>query len=157
MLRNMATYQEIAGYYPLREAIASHVSITRGVHCQAEQVIIVPGAQTALDMAARLLLNPGDLAWMENPGYLGAQRALLNAGAQLAPIPVTSEGINVEIGQKRYPQGRLAYVTPSHQFPSGTTMHLSQRIELLQKELGGHRSAASPSRFTSYGLASAES
>lgn len=132
MLRNMADYQESAGYYPLREAIASHVSITRGVHCQAEQVIIVPGAQTALDMAARLLLNPGDLAWMENPGYLGAQRALLNAGAQLAPIPVTSEGIDVDIGQKRYPQGRLAYVTPSHQFPSGITMHLSQRVALLQ-------------------------
>lgn len=132
LLRNMAAYQDIAGYYPLREAIASHVSITRGVHCQAEQVIIVPGAQTALDMAARLLLNPGDLAWVENPGYLGAQHALLNAGAQLAPIPVTSKGINVDIGQKQYPQGRLAYVTPSHQFPSGITMHLSQRVALLQ-------------------------
>jgi GntR family transcriptional regulator / MocR family aminotransferase len=132
LLKNMANYQEIAGYYPLREAISLHVSITRGVHCQAEQVIIVPGAQTALDLAARLLLNPGDLAWIENPGYLGARHALLNAGAQLAPIPVTSEGINVEFGQKRYPQARLAYVTPSHQFPSGITMHLSQRLALLQ-------------------------
>ncbi|HEX7737065.1 MAG TPA: PLP-dependent aminotransferase family protein [Ktedonobacteraceae bacterium] len=132
LLRDMAHYQEIAGYYPLREAISNHVSITRGVHCQAEQVILVPGAQAALDIAARLLLNPGDLAWIENPGYLGAQRALLNAGAQLAPIPVTSEGIDVAIGQKRYPQGRLAYVTPSHQFPSGITMHLSQRLALLQ-------------------------
>ena len=132
MLSNMANYQETAGYYPLREAIALHVSITRGVHCQAEQVIVVPGAQTALDMAARLLLNPGDLAWIENPGYLGARHALLNAGAQLAPIPVTAEGIDVAIGQKQYPQGRLAYVTPSHQFPSGITMHLSQRLALLQ-------------------------
>ncbi|GHO47813.1 PLP-dependent aminotransferase family protein [Ktedonospora formicarum] len=132
LLKHMGTYQEVAGFYPLREAIASHVSITRGVHCQAEQVLIVPGAQTALDLAARLLLNPGDLAWIENPGYPGAQRALLNAGAQLAPIPVTSEGINVAIGQKRYPHGRLAYVTPSHQFPLGITMHLSQRVALLQ-------------------------
>lgn len=131
-LRNRANYQEIAGYYPLREAIANHVNITRGVHCQAEQVIVVPGAQAAVDLAARLLLNPGDLAWIEDPGYLGAQRALLNAGAHLAPIPVTSEGIDVEIGQKRYPQGRLAFVTPSHQFPSGITMHLSQRLALLQ-------------------------
>ena len=131
-LKNMANYQEIAGFYPLREAIAIHASITRGVHCQAEQVIIVPGAQAALDIAARLLLNPGDLAWVENPGYLGARQTLLNVGAQLAPIPVTSEGINVEVGQKLYPHGRLAYVTPSHQFPSGITMHLSQRIALLQ-------------------------
>ncbi|GHO60902.1 aminotransferase class I/II-fold pyridoxal phosphate-dependent enzyme [Ktedonobacter robiniae] len=65
----------------LREAIASHVSISRGVHCQAEQVLIVPGAQTALDMAARILLNPGELAWIEDPGYPGTQQALRNAGA----------------------------------------------------------------------------
>ena len=131
-LRSVADYQEIAGYYPLREAIASHASITRGVHCQAEQVLLVPGAQAALDLAARLLLNPGELAWMEDPGYPGAQQALRNAGAQLAPIPVTSEGMNVEVGLKRYPQARLAYVTPSHQFPSSVTMHLSQRSALLQ-------------------------
>jgi GntR family transcriptional regulator/MocR family aminotransferase len=131
-LRSVADYQEVAGYYPLREAIASHASITRGVHCQAEQVLIVPGAQSALDMAARLLLNPGDLARIEDPGYPGAQQALRNAGAQLAPIPVTSDGMNVEVGQKRYPQARLAFVTPSHQFPSSVTMNLSQRFALLQ-------------------------
>lgn len=131
-LRSVADYQEVAGYYPLREAIASHASITRGVHCQAEQVLIVPGAQSALDMAARLLLNPGDLARIEDPGYPGAQQALRNAGAQLAPIPVTSDGMNVEVGQKRYPQARLAFVTPSHQFPSSVTMNLSQQFALLQ-------------------------
>jgi len=86
----MADYQEVAGYSPLREALASHASITRGVHCQAEQVLLVPGAQSALDLAARLLLNPGELVWIEDPGYPGAQRALRNAGAQLAPIPVTA-------------------------------------------------------------------
>jgi GntR family transcriptional regulator/MocR family aminotransferase len=131
-LKNVTDYQDSAGYYPLREAIASHVSITRGVYCKAEQVIIVPGAQAALDMAARLLLNPGELAWIEDPGYPGAQRALRNTGAQLAPIPLTPGGIDVEFGHKRYPQGRLAFVTPSHQFPSSITMNLAQRLALLQ-------------------------
>src|SRR5258708_2798786 len=131
-LRNVADYQEVAGYSPLHEALASHASITRGVHCQAEQVLLVPGAQSALDLAARLLLNPGELAWIEDPGYPGAQRALRNAGAQLAPIPVTSEGMNVEVGQERYPQARLAFVTPSHQFPASVTMNLSRRFALLQ-------------------------
>lgn len=131
-MMHVSDYQDAVGYRPLREAIASHIGVTRGVRCQADQVIVVSGSQEALDLAARLFLNPGDLAWIEDPGYFGARHALQNAGATLAPIPVTEEGINVQVGRERYPDARLAAVTPSHQFPLGMTMSLRQRLALLE-------------------------
>ncbi|HEY4388523.1 MAG TPA: PLP-dependent aminotransferase family protein, partial [Ktedonobacteraceae bacterium] len=125
-------YQQAVGYQPLREAIALHIGVTRGVRCQAEQIIVVTGSQQALDLAARLFLNPGDLAWVEEPGYFGTRNALQNAGAILAPIPVREEGMDVQVGRERYPHARLAAVTPSHQFPLGMTMSLKQRFALLE-------------------------
>lgn len=132
MLEQVADYQQAVGYQPLREAIATHIGIARGVLCQPEQVIIVAGAQAAFDLSARLLLNPGDQVWVEDPGYFGARRALHNAGAQLVPIPIHQEGIAVHIGRERAPRARLALVTPSHQFPLGMTMSLQQRLALLE-------------------------
>jgi len=125
-------YQQTVGYQPLREAIALHIGVTRGVRCQAEQIIIVTGSQQALDLAARLFLNPGDLAWVEEPGYFGTRNALQNTGAILAPIPVREEGMDVQVGREHYPHARLAAVTPSHQFPLGVTMSLKQRFALLE-------------------------
>jgi GntR family transcriptional regulator / MocR family aminotransferase len=131
-LQEVSDDQDPAGYRPLREAIAAHIGVTRGVRCTADQVIVVSGAQAALDLAARILLDPGDMAWIEEPGYPGACGALVGAGAQLVPIPVKEDGLDVRVGRTRCPQARLAYVTPSHQFPLGVTMSLTQRLALLE-------------------------
>jgi DNA-binding transcriptional MocR family regulator len=125
-------YGDVSGYAPLREAIAAYLQASRGVICQASQVLIVNGSQQALDLVTRALMDPGDSAWLEDPGYDGAYGALVAGGARVVPVPVDSEGLNVEIGVQRSPNARLAYVTPSHQFPLGLTMSLPRRIELLR-------------------------
>jgi GntR family transcriptional regulator/MocR family aminotransferase len=122
-------YSDALGYRPLREAIAAHVQLARGTTCTAEQVIIVAGAQRGLDLLARLLLDPGDTALLEDPGYPGGRGALLDAGATIRPAPVDSEGLNIEATQTR--GARLVYVTPSHQFPLGVLMSLRRRLALL--------------------------
>jgi GntR family transcriptional regulator/MocR family aminotransferase len=124
-------YQDSAGYLPLREAISAHVAVSRQVHCLPEQVMIVPGSQGALDLAARMLLNLGDSLWMEDPGYPGARGAFLGSGAHIVPVPVDREGLVVETGIARAPGARLVYLTPSHQFPLGVTMSLARRLALL--------------------------
>ncbi len=121
-----------AGYLPLREQIAAYLATARGVRCTAEQVIVVAGAQQGLDLAARVLLDPGDAAWIEDPGYFGARGALVGAGARLIPVPVDDEGLDVGAGKARCPDARLAYITPSHQFPLGATMSLARRLALLE-------------------------
>ena len=123
---------EPAGHPALRAAIAEHLRLTRGVRCTAEQVVITTGTQQALARLAMLLLDPGDAAWIEDPGYLGARRALLAAGARLVPVPVDEAGIDVDAGMARHRHARLAYVSPSHQFPTGVTMSLERRLRLLQ-------------------------
>jgi GntR family transcriptional regulator/MocR family aminotransferase len=117
---------------PLREAIAVHLRSARGTLCSAEQVLIVAGAQAGLDLMARLLLDPGDAVWVEQPGYPGAQSALIAAGARLVPVPVDADGLDVEAGIRRARKARLAYVTPSHQFPLGVVMSLPRRLALLK-------------------------
>jgi GntR family transcriptional regulator / MocR family aminotransferase len=125
-------YQDAAGYVPLREAIAAHVTISRRVHCTPDQIVIVLGSQGALDLASRMLITAGDPVWMEDPGYLGARGAFLGSGAHIIPVPVDQEGLVVEEGIARAPQARLVYITPSHQFPMGVTMSLSRRLALLE-------------------------
>jgi GntR family transcriptional regulator / MocR family aminotransferase len=131
-LREVAHYQSPAGYFPLREAIATHISLTRGVRCTPEQVILTAGSQGAIDLAVRTLLNPGEAAWLENPGYFGARGALLAAEAQLIPVPVDEQGLDVERGRQRSPGARLIWTTPSHQVPTGVTMRLPRRLALLE-------------------------
>lgn len=131
-LHAVALYQDAHGYAPLREAIAAHIGITRGVHCAPEQIILTAGSQGAIDLVARVLLDPGDRAWVEDPGYPGGRGALLAAGARPIPVPVDGEGIAVEAGRERCHDARLAIVTPSHQFPTGVTMSLRRRLALLQ-------------------------
>jgi GntR family transcriptional regulator/MocR family aminotransferase len=130
-LHSVALYQNAQGYAPLREAIAAHVGMTRGVHCSPDQIIMTAGSQGALDLIARVLLASGDPVWVEEPGYTGARRALQAAGARLVPVPVDREGIDVDAGQRLCRQARMAVVTPSHQFPTGVTMSLSRRLALL--------------------------
>src|SRR5215471_6810415 len=137
-LHAFARYQPPAGYYPLREAIAAQIGITRGVRCVPEQIIITAGSQGAFDLAARTLLNAGEAVWMENPCYFGARGALLATGARLVPVPVDEQGLVVETGRKRCPEARLVSTTPSHQFPTGVTMSLGRRLALLDwaREVG---------------------
>jgi len=129
-------YGQAAGYQPLREAVAAHLSAARGVHCEAAQVLIVAGAQQAIDLAARLLLDPGDAVWVEDPGYLGAKGALRAAGAQLEPVPVDHEGLQIEQGITQAAAARMVYITPSHQYPLGVTMSLARRLALLEWAAG---------------------
>ncbi len=126
------TYGDPAGYRPLRQALTEYVRTARGVRCSAEQIIVTAGSQQALDLAARVLLDPGDTAWVEDPGYLGARGALRAAGIRCAPIPVDSEGIDIERGEERAPEARLACVTPSHQYPLGIAMPAARRMRLLE-------------------------
>src|SRR5882762_3220960 len=123
---------ETLGYRPLREAVADYLNTSRGVKCTAEQVLIVSGAQEGLDRTARLLLNPGDPAWMEEPGYPGAAAVLRAVGAKLCGVPVDAEGLDLEHGIQRWPRPKLVYVTPAHQFPLGVTMSLRRRLALLE-------------------------
>jgi GntR family transcriptional regulator / MocR family aminotransferase len=125
-------YQEVAGYRPLREAIATHITLSRQVQCSPEQIIIVAGSQGGLDLVSRLFLNAGDAVWVEDPGYFGARGAFLGAGAHVVPVPVDCEGLVVEAGIKRAPKARLVHVTASHQFPLGVTMSVQRRLALLE-------------------------
>ena len=120
-----------AGYLPLREAVAEYLVTARGVKCTADQVIIVNGSQQALDLASRVLLDPGDAAWLEEPGYIGARLAFAAAGARVIPVPMDGEGLNVSAGEARAPSPRVIYVTPSRHFPLGGTMSLARRLRLL--------------------------
>jgi len=123
---------EALGYRPLREAVANYLNTSRGVKCVPEQVLILSGAQEALDRTARILLNPGDPVWMEEPGYPGAGVVFRALGAYICPVPVDAEGLNLDAGRKRSAKPRLVYVTPGHQFPLGLTMSLRRRLALLE-------------------------
>jgi GntR family transcriptional regulator/MocR family aminotransferase len=127
----LLVYGDPTGYRPLREAIADFLSSVRGVHCDAEQVIIIAGSQQGIDVTARLLLNPGDAVWVEEPCYPGTRGALQAMGAQLVHVPVDEEGLDVSVGRVRCPSARMACVTPSHQYPLGVTMSITRRFALL--------------------------
>lgn len=119
------------GLPELRREIAAHVGLSRGLRCEADQVLVLTSTQEALDLAARVMLDPGDQVAVEDPGYLSAHAAFAAAGAALHPVPVDSDGLRVSA----MPRGagvRLAYVTPSHQFPLGVPLTLARRLELLR-------------------------
>lgn len=120
-----------AGYQPLRREIAGYLGASRGVRCDPGQIIVTAGAQQALDLVARLLLDVGDQVWMEDPGYPGARHAMSAAGAMVIPIPVDQDGLDVEQGRQIAPNAKLAYVTPANQFPLGIAMSAGRRLELL--------------------------
>ena len=119
----------VTGYPALQEAIASYLKVARGVRCAPEQIVVTTGAQAALDLLARLLLDPGEAAWVEEPGYYGAQAAFVAAGARLEPLFVDVQGWTLEPSSGDPP--RLIYVTPACQHPLGVTMRMEQRLRLL--------------------------
>lgn len=120
------------GYLPLREAIAAHLQSARGVHCEAQQVIITGGAQQALDLTTRLFLSENDVALVEDPCYQEVRALFTAAGAQVIALPVDAEGIDLSLLPRRSAQPKLVYVTPSHQYPLGVTMSLARRLALLE-------------------------
>lgn len=122
-------YAEPSGHPRLREAIARHVGIARSVRAGADDVIVTQGAQQALDVIGRVLIEPGDTVAVEEPGYRPARLLFRTLGAHVVGIPVDSEGIVVAAIPKA---ARLVYVTPSHQFPLGTPMSLARRGALLE-------------------------
>jgi GntR family transcriptional regulator / MocR family aminotransferase len=129
--RSLYGQGDARGYLPLRKAIAEYVGAARGVRCDAGQIIVTSGTQQGLDLVIRMLLDPGDAVWMEDPGYPGALYALRAAGIQVVPVPVDRDGMLVAEGRRQHPRARLAYVTPSNQFPCGVTMSQDRRLELL--------------------------
>lgn len=120
------------GLSDLRLAIARYLAQFRGIRCDPRQVIVFNSAQQALHLLALLLLNPGDAIWIEDPCYLGARAAFELAGAAIVPVPVDNEGIRVDIGVRHSPRARIAYVTPSHQYPTGVALSLDRRIALIE-------------------------
>jgi GntR family transcriptional regulator / MocR family aminotransferase len=120
--------EEAAGLSMLRAAVADYLAAARGVRAAAEQVVIVAGIRQALAVAARILLDPGDAVWVENPGYPGLRAPLAAAGANLIPIDVDAEGLRIASSDEA---PRLICVTPSHQYPLGMTMSVARRLALL--------------------------
>ncbi len=121
-------YGDPQGYLPLREAIAGYVGQTRGVNCDAQQVIVLTSSQQALQLIATLLLDNGDDVWMEEPGYTGARNAFISAGANLTPVAVDQAGLRPD---NSLPAPRLIYLTPSHHYPTGAALSLERRLALL--------------------------
>ncbi len=127
--RDAMDYGDPAGYAPLREQVALYLARSRAVRCSPSQVVIVNGTQQALDLLSRLLLGPGDVVAVEDPGYVAARQVFASYHAHLVPLPVDSEG--ADVASLRGAGARLVLVAPSHQFPTGATMSLQRRLALL--------------------------
>jgi GntR family transcriptional regulator/MocR family aminotransferase len=121
-----------AGHAGLRRAIAEHVSAARAVSCVPEQVFVTGGTQQALEEMLRLVIDPGDAVWVEDPGYLGARRAVLAVRGRPVPVPVDDEGLDVAAGIERAPHARAVVLSPSHHYPLGVTLSLPRRMALLR-------------------------
>ena len=119
------------GLGPFRDAVCAYLRTARAVRCEPHQIMVVSGSQQALEITARVLLDPGDPVWVEEPGYTLTRAVLVGAGCRLIPIPVDAEGMDVALGVRRRRKARAAFVTPSHQYPLGSTMSASRRLQLL--------------------------
>jgi GntR family transcriptional regulator/MocR family aminotransferase len=122
---------DAGGYWPLRETICAYLRASRMIECNPEDVLITTGAQNGVDVTARLLLDIGDEAWVEDPGYPGLRSALYAAGANIVPVPIDEEGMMISAGIASGTTPRLIAVAPSHQYPLGTVMSLRRRMDLL--------------------------
>jgi GntR family transcriptional regulator/MocR family aminotransferase len=129
--RQLMAYGDAKGYLPLREAIAEYLGAARAVRCEPSQILITTGSQQGLNLSTQVLLNANERVWIEEPGYPGARQALMMVGAQLVPVPIDHEGLNVAEGIRRAPSARAVYITPSHQYPLGVTMSATRRMLLL--------------------------
>jgi GntR family transcriptional regulator / MocR family aminotransferase len=125
-------YGDPFGFLPLRKAIAGYLRSARGVRCEPEQILMCAGSQQAIDLTLRVLLDPGDRVWLEDPGYPGVRNALIGHGAEIVPVRVDGEGLDVPQGLALAPDARLAFITPARQVPLGVALSLSRRLDLLQ-------------------------
>jgi GntR family transcriptional regulator / MocR family aminotransferase len=128
---SLLEHNDVFGWLPLREAISAHLFEWRGIACDAAQVIITAGGADAFDLIRRALFDVGDKIWIEEPGYATARRVFSIGGLDVVPVPIDHEGFNVERARAKAPDARAAFVTPARQYPTGVTMPLSRRIELL--------------------------
>ena len=127
---NLLRYGSNRGDADLRKAVAAYLCDFRGAHCHPDQILIVAGMQQAMLISAMAVSDPGDEAWIEDPGFHQARRVFALAGATIVPRPVDAEGIVIQGAGRRSP--KIIYVTPSHQFPLGVTMSLERRKALLE-------------------------
>jgi GntR family transcriptional regulator / MocR family aminotransferase len=128
-LVHSAIHDAPPGHAGLREAIARYIGISRSVRANADDVLVTQGAQQALDIIGRVLIEPGDCVAVEEPGYHPARFLFQSLGARVTGVPVDAEGLVVAAIPRH---ARLVYVTPSHQFPLGTPMSLGRRAALLE-------------------------
>ena len=124
-------YGDPRGSDELRRALAAHLAATRGLRCDPGCILITSGTQQGLRLCAEALLQPNDAVWFEDPGYPAARRLFEAVGARTVAVPVDAAGLMVEAGRRLAPRARLAYVTPSHQFPTGVAMSMERRVALL--------------------------
>ena len=127
----LAATQDARGFAPLRRAIADHIGPARGVAVSTDAVMVVSGAQQALDLVARSLLAPGDIVAVENPCYRGLVQALRYAGVRVVSVPTDEEGVVVSHLETLSPAPKLVVVTPSRVFPTGAGLSLTRRLALL--------------------------
>ncbi len=125
-------HNDAFGWMPLRSAISAHLFEWRGLECDPAQVIITAGGSDAFDLIRRALFETGDQMWLEEPGYATARRVFSIGGLEIVPVPVDEEGLRVADARKLAPQAKVAFVTPARQYPTGVTMPLSRRLELLE-------------------------
>lgn len=124
-------YAEPGGEPVLRRSLATFLRLRRGVVCSPEQIFIVAGGQVALDACARLLADPGDHVWLENPCYQAARNTMLAAGLEVVDVPVDHDGMAAADSLWRDKPPRLLYLTPSHQYPLGSVLSLERRLAFL--------------------------
>jgi GntR family transcriptional regulator / MocR family aminotransferase len=124
-------YTDPAGLIELRANICDYLRAARGVRCDPEQIVITAGTQQAIDLAIRVLLAAGDDVWVEDPGYPLTHAQLVLAKVRPHAIPVDAQGLIVDVGRRAAPRARAAFVTPSHQFPTGVPLSMARRLELL--------------------------
>ncbi len=134
-VRNAGTaalgYGDPLGEPALRAAIARHLSVARGVRCEPHQVVIAEGAQEAITLCVRLLSNPGDTGWVEDPGYRGVKAAMHAGDMRVVPVRVDAEGLCASAHDWRRHPPRLVYTTPSHQYPAGSVLSIARRLDLI--------------------------
>ena len=124
-------YTDPCGFLALRRSICDYLRAARAVRCEPEQIVVTAGTQQAIDIAIRVLIAPGDPVWVEDPGYPLTHGQLALAKAQLRFIPVDRHGLRVEAGVRAAPRARAAFVTPSHQYPTGVVLSMARRLALL--------------------------
>jgi GntR family transcriptional regulator/MocR family aminotransferase len=119
------------GWLPLREAIAAHVTLSRGFVCSPDEIIVTTSTPAAIDLVIRALDLSGADAWVEDPGYPAIVQSFRNCGLRLVPVPVDESGIDVACGIAAWPRAKLAIVTPACQFPTCAVMSKDRRAALL--------------------------